>query len=245
MKYILTILLTTSFIAVAQEPALKGYTSVYANYTFCNLNEGATFDDVRPFVAKYVENANSFENNVNLAVLFPMLASNPEHDFFFVSHADTREEMGAFNDKMFEIYTQSDAGTPPMECDVNLEAFQRVGPSSSDADPQGRLIVDYWPCNYKEGFDRSKMREARRKAAVNHYAAGAEGGYRYIMTNSGTDREQDVDFWFSTSAPSEEARGKNIDLWWSEIRNSKEWEEVRKHASCNSPESYSAFPLKQ
>ena len=42
------------------------------------------------------------------------------------------------NDKMFQIYAQSeDNATPPMDCDVELEAFQRVGPSSSDAAPQG------------------------------------------------------------------------------------------------------------
>ena len=246
MRFLLIATFMLSFTAYAQEPKLEGYTSVYANYTFCKLNDGANFDDVRPFVGKYVENANSFENEVDLAVLFPLYASDPDHDFFFVAHADSREEMGTFNDKMFQIYAQSeDTKMPPMDCDVELEAFQRVGPSSSDAAPQGRTIVNYWPCKYTSGYDRRAMREARRQAALKHYAAGAEGGYRYIMTNSGTDREQDVDFWFSTSAPSEAARGKNIDLWWSEIRNSDEWAEVRKHASCQDSETYAAYPLKQ
>ena len=97
--------------------------------------------------------------------------------------------------KCFKFFAQSEDNVmPPMDCDVELEAFQRVGPSSSDAAPQGRTIVNYWPCKYTRGFDRRAMREARRQAALKHYAAGAEGGYRYIMTNSGTDREQDVDF---------------------------------------------------
>ena len=43
----------------------------------------------------------------------------------------------------------------------------------------------------------------------------------------------------------ERQRGKNIDLWWSEIRNSDEWAEVRKHASCQDSETYAAYPLKQ
>ena len=85
MKYIITFLITVSFTTMAQEPELEGYTSVYANYTFCKLNDGATFDDVRPFVGMYVENANSFENEVDLAVLFPLYASDPDHDFFFCS----------------------------------------------------------------------------------------------------------------------------------------------------------------
>ena len=85
MKYIITFLITVSFSTMAQEPELEGYTSVYANYTFCKLNDGATFDDVRPFVGMYVENANSFENEVDLAVLFPLYASDPDHDFFFVA----------------------------------------------------------------------------------------------------------------------------------------------------------------
>ena len=33
MKYIITV----SFATMAQEPELEGYTSVYANYTFCKV----------------------------------------------------------------------------------------------------------------------------------------------------------------------------------------------------------------
>ena len=124
MKYIFSTILVLSISVFAQEPDIEGYTSVYAQYSFCNLKEGKTFSDARPYIGEYVELANSFENDVNVGVLFPMLANEPDHDFFFVEHANSREEMGAYKDKMFSLIMAAGNNEQlPMECNVNFSAL--------------------------------------------------------------------------------------------------------------------------
>jgi|MDTC01.1.fsa_nt_gb hypothetical protein len=246
MKYIFSTILVLSISVFAQEPDIEGYTSVYAQYSFCNLKEGKTFSDARPYIGEYVELANSFENDVNVGVLFPMLANEPDHDFFFVEHANSREEMGAYKDKMFSLIMAAGNNEQlPMECNVNFSAFQRVGPSSFDELPEGRRIVKYWPCNYKSGFNRGEMRQARRQMSLEAFEAGAEFGYRYIIPNSGYDREDDTDYYLSSVAPSEEASGKNSDIWWSSSRNSEHMDVIRKNTSCGRSTTYMAFALKE
>ena len=89
------------------------------------------------------------------------------------------------------------------------------------------------------------MRQARRQMSLEAFEAGAEFGYRYIMPNRGYDREDDTDYYLSSVAPSEEASGKNSDIWWSSSRNSEHMDVIRKNTSCGRSTTYMAFALKE
>ena len=175
------------------------YTNVIAaDYVFCKrmMKICLMIKDFafQKFIMAWNKHANSFENNVALSVVTPIYTDaemTGGHDmmFFFVKHAPSRKAKGAFNQKMFELITGDDENFPePMECESN-ETFQRVGPSS-DGEEYSEGIVEYWPCNYTEGADPMAMREAEAKFSMEHYANGAEGGFRYIYPGSGSDREK-------------------------------------------------------
>ena len=247
MRILLFILL--SFYAWSDDHD-KMYTNVIAEYTYCSVKDDITDMQAEQMfernVAAYLELANSFENNIGIVALWPYFANEEMtggHDMMFVMHAPTRKEKGAFNDTMFQLIS-ADPNFPesPMECESS-EAFQRVGPSSSD-EQYDAFVVDYWPCYYSEDADPVAMREAQAKFSMEHYANGAEGGYRYIYPGAGSDRGERPDFWVSAAAPSLEARGAGSDIFWDKSYGSEAERERWNHMSCDTPSTWVGWRLK-
>ena len=226
------------------------YTNVIAEYTYCSVKDGLDDADAEKMfgenVQAYLELANSFENDVGIVALWPYYANEEMtggHDMMFVAHAPSRKAKGAFNDKMFQLMSADDNfPESPMECESS-EAFQRVGPSSSD-ELYDAFVVDYWPCKYIEGADPVAMREAQAKFSMEHYANGAEGGFRYIYPGAGSDRGETPDFWVSAASPSLEARGANNDIFWEKSYGSETERERWNHMTCDTPSTWVGWRLK-
>ena len=215
------------------------YEEVYADYLYCNDDDNLSaerrdeaFED---FIEAWNEHASSFDNSVALSAVYPFYTNDDMRsgaDFMFVRHAPSRQALGAFLLQMYNLVSEDDdMPKAPFECDNASEAYQLVGPSS-DGDLGSSGMVEYYPCNYTEDADPDAMFEAQAKFALEHYANGARGGYRYIFPGSGSDRVNSPDFYVSVGSPDIEARGAGIDLYWSESRGSEAELERRKHAEC-------------
>ena len=153
-------------------------------------------------------------------------------DMFFVKHAPTMKALGEHNMAVWAAQEAKKLPESPLECDNASTAFQRIGPGSSD-EPTDSFVVDYYPCKYKEGADPQAMRAAQATFAKEHYANGAEGGYRYIYPAAGSPRGDGPDFWVSTSSPTMASWGESTDIFWEKSYGSEAERERWNHMTCD------------
>ena len=85
----------------------------------------------------------------------------------------------------------------------------------------------------QEGADRQAMRAAQATFAKEHYANGAEGGYRYIYPAAGSPRGDGPDFWVSTSSPTMASWGESTDIFWEKSYGSEAERERWDHMTCD------------
>ena len=95
-------------------------------------------------------------------------------------------------------------------------------------------MVDYYPCKYKEGADPVAMRALQAEFAMEHYANGAQGGYRYIYPTAGSPRGDGPDFWFSGSSPNLATWGESTDIFWDKSYGSEAERARWDHMTCES-----------
>ena len=79
---------------------------------------------------------------------------------------------------------------------------------------------------------------------MEHYANGAEGGFRYIYPGAGSDRGETPDFWVSAASPNLEARGANNDIFWEKSYGSETERERWNHMTCDTPSTWVGWRLK-
>ena len=166
-------------------------------------------------------------------------------EMFFVTHAPTMKEMGEFQVAMWNMMND-DKSFPesPMECKDSSVAFQRIGPSTGDPEnPWNFFTVDYWPCKYTENANPVDLRTAHAEMAKEHYANGAEGGYRYIYPGAGSPRGEGPDFWVSAASPGLVARGEGIDIFWDKTYGSEAEQERWNHMTCDTNSTWVGWRL--
>jgi hypothetical protein len=78
---------------------------------------------------------------------------------------------------------------------------------------------------------------------MEHYANGAEGGFRFIYPTSGGPRGDTPDFWISAGAPGLAARGKNIDIFRAKSYGSEAERERWNHMTCDRSSTWTGWPL--
>ena len=78
---------------------------------------------------------------------------------------------------------------------------------------------------------------------MEHYANGAEGGFRFIYPTSGGPRGESPDFWISAAAPGLAARGKNIDIFRDKSYGSEAEQERWNHMTCDRSSTWTGWPL--
>ena len=254
MRYFFVFFIIPSLFFMADDHD-EMYQGVYADYTYCvnddNLSQEANFAANSKWVEAWNVHANSFDNEVSLSVVAPVYTNEDMRDgsdFFFVKHAPSRKALGAFNEKMWELISADEnMPEPAMTCENSQETFQRIGPSSKsqEFDDRSYGFVEYYPCNYVEGADPEAMRKAEAELAMEHYANGAKGGYRYIYPGSGSDRNGSPDFYISRGYPSFEARGESHDIYWSKTNGSEADGERRRHMSCQNSSLWRWWRLKE
>jgi hypothetical protein len=156
-------------------------------------------------------------------------------DMFFVTHAPSMAALGAYQVATWNLMND-DKYFPesPMKCENQSEAFQRVGPGTSE-DPYDFFTVEYWPCKYTEDADPIALRKAQAEFAMEHYANGAEGGFRFIYPTSGGPRGDD--------APGIAARGQNIDIFRAKSYGSEAEQERWNHMTCDRSSTWTGWPL--
>ena len=133
---------------------------------------------------------------------------------------------------MFAATQENPLPASPLECDNASTAFQRIGPSSGEVTDS--FMVDYYPCKYKEGADPVAMRALQAEFAMEHYANGAQGGYRYIYPADGSPRGDGPDFWFSGSSPNLATWGESTDIFWDKSYGSEAERARWDHMTCES-----------
>ena len=214
------------------------YQPGWAEYVYCNVKEGLTDSKATKMFEKrraaYAEIAEGLDDEVGMVVLFPYYTNEEMRDgadLFFVTHAPTMKALGEHSMAMFAATQENPLPASPLECDNASTAFQRIGPSSGEVTDS--FMVDYYPCKYKEGADPVAMRALQAEFAMEHYANGAQGGYRYIYPTAGSPRGDGPDFWFSGSSPTLATRGESSDIFWDKSYGSEAERARWDHMTCD------------
>ena len=87
------------------------------------------------------------------------------------------------------------------------------------------------------------MRKAQAEFSMEHYANGAEGGYRYIYPSAGSPRGETPDFWISAAHPGLEARGAAIDIYWDKSYGTEAERERWNHMTCDTPSTWVGYQV--
>ena len=226
------------------------YEEVYASYLYCSVDEELSDNKARrmwdKWLPAYKNHAEMLDDEVSAVMLFPWNTNEEMRggdDMFFVTHAPSMTALSRFQVDIWNMIND-DKRMPesPMVCENRSEAFQRVGPGTSD-EPYDFFTVDYWPCKYKEGADPVAMRKAQAEFSMEHYANGAEGGYRYIYPSSGSDRGDTPDFWISAAHPGIAARGANIDIFWDKSYGTEAERERWNHMTCDTSSTWYGYQV--
>ena len=226
------------------------YQEVNAVYLYCSVDEDLSDAKAEKmwekWVAAYKEMAESLDDEVGSVMLFPFNTNEEMRggdDMFFVTHAPTMAALAEHQVAMWNLMNDDNKfPESPLNCENQSEAFQRVGPGTAEA-PYDFFAVDYWPCKYTEDADPVALRKAQAEFAMEHYANGAEGGFRFIYPTSGGPRGDAPDFWISAAAPGLAARGKNIDIFRAKSYGSEAERERWNHMTCDRSSTWTGWPL--
>ena len=215
------------------------YQPGWAEYRYCNFKDGLSDNQIEKMFDKrraaYAERAGALDDEVGMVMLFPFYTNEEMRDgadVFFVTHAPSMKALGEYIMAMYAADQEDPLPTSPLECENASTAFQRIGPSAGE--PTDSFIVDYYPCKYKEGADPVAMRTAQAEFAKEHYANGAQGGYRYIYPADGSPRGDGPDFWVSVSSPNLATWGESTDIFWNKSYGSEAERARWDHMTCES-----------
>jgi|TARA_E500000178_G_C16814434_1_gene658494 hypothetical protein len=244
MKYLLTLVLTTSLVVYAQEDE-QSYKyepeSNKAEYYVGTYNKGKDFDDLAAWYgkfAKWAEGQGDVYDNMTVAILQPQFHSNMGSvDAMWVNTFPTPSEQFTGMERWVTGGGAKLLESLPVTNSQQIDTWQWTVSQPSSMAAGNVMYATYSDCSLDEDYTMRKVYDLYKDFAIYAQSVGDTTGRKMIVPTAGAQLPDGVDFVRLMYSSSISESGANAELFWEKIAQSEANSEL-KGFSCSNARSY-------
>lgn len=248
MKYLLTLVLTTSLVVYAQEDE-QSYKyepeSNKAEYYVGTYNKGKDFDDLAAWYgkfAKWAEGQGDVYDNMTVAILQPQFHSNMGSvDAMWVNTFPTPSEQFTGMERWVTGGGAKLLESLPVTNSQQIDTWQWTVSQPSSMAAGNVMYATYSDCSLDEDYTMRKVYDLYKDFAIYAQSQGDTVGRKMIFPSAGYDG--DADFIRLLYTSSIDGMGENKELFWSKLEGSEASQNL-KGFSCSNPREYVGQPMR-
>ena len=244
MKYLLTLVLTTSLIVYAQEDE-QSYKyepeSNKAEYYVGTYNKGKDFDDLAAWYgkfAKWAEGQGDVYDNMTVAILQPQFHSNMGSvDAMWVNTFPTPSEQFTGMERWVTGGGAKLLESLPVTNSQQIDTWQWTVSQPSSMVAGNVMYATYSDCSLDEDYTMREVYDLYKDFAIYAQSLGDTTGRKMIVPSAGAQLPDGVDFVRLMYSSSISESGANAELFWEKIAQSEANSNL-KGFSCSNARSY-------
>ena len=244
MKYLLTLVLTTSLIVYAQEDE-QSYKyepeSNKAEYYVGTYNKGKDFDDLAAWYgkfAKWAEGQGDVYDNMTVAILQPQFHSNMGSvDAMWVNTFPTPSEQFTGMERWVTGGGAKLLESLPVTNSQQIDTWQWTVSQPSSMVAGNVMYATYSDCSLDEDYTMREVYDLYKDFAIYAQSVGDTTGRKMIVPSAGAQLPDGVDFVRLMYSSSISESGANAELFWEKIAQSEANSNL-KGFSCSNARSY-------